>query len=130
MKKNLLLSLLLLLFSCATNEEKAREKLHSAWQSYFEKDFDQTKPVEVLVATNRKPKTESFTCDDSQFGVNLDRVTRFGICKINVPKNHAVGDITIAQNSFKILGAKPSQERDFIAEGVAMLNGYELDMGA
>lgn len=123
MNKKFLL-LLFLISSCATNEQKTREKLRSAWQNYFEKDFDQSRSVEVLVATNRKPKTESFTCDDSQFGVNLDRVTRFGICKINVPKNHSVGNISSSedasikttQNLFKVLGAKPTQESDFISE--------------
>lgn len=116
--------LIFLLSACATTEEKARNKLNVAWQNYFEKDFDQTRPVEVFVATNRKSKTESFTCDDTQFGINLNRSTSFGICKINVPKNHVVGDISItesesiniAQNLFKILGAKSSQEKDFISE--------------
>ena len=122
MNKKFLL-LLFLLSSCATKEEKARNDLRAAWQNYFENDFDQTRPVQVLVATNRKPKTDSFTCDDSQFGVNLDRSTHFGICKINVPKNHAVGDITVGdddslktQNLFKILGAKPATENELISE--------------
>ena len=123
MRKKIAL-LLFLISSCTTKEERALSELKSAWQNYFEKDFDQTKPVEVLVATNRKPKTESFTCDDSQFGVVFDANTRFGVCKINVSKNHVVGDISLAtsnssqaaQNNFKVLGAKPQSNDDFIAE--------------
>lgn len=116
--------LLLLLSSCATKEEKMRADLQLAWQNYFTQDFDQTRPVEVLVVTNRRPKTESFTCDDTQFGVDLDRAPRFGICKISVPKNHAVGDIPLTQsdsiefvqNAFKVLGAKPLNDSELVDE--------------
>ncbi|MBU6141120.1 MAG: alpha/beta hydrolase [Proteobacteria bacterium] len=125
MKKNILFFLsLILLSSCANHEERVRKNLQTAWQDYFEKDFTQTKPVEVLVVTNRKPKNESFTCDNTQFGVALDQNLRFGVCKINVPKNHVVGEIGVSsdegnsspQTLFKVLGANSLLEKDFFSE--------------
>ncbi len=125
MKKHTIFFLaIIFLSSCATHEERVRKNLQLAWQDYFEKDFSQTKPVEVLVVTNRKPKSESFTCDNTQFGVALDQNLRFGVCKINVPKNHVVGEIGLDsddQNSssqilFKVLGSNSLQEKDLISE--------------
>ncbi len=116
MKKIILFLLLSSLFSCATREERAQKNLHLAWNDYFDRSLDQTASVEVLVATNRKPKNESFTCDDGQFSVNLDRVKRFGRCKINVSKNHVVGEINMTQNGLKILSANSLPEKDLIAE--------------
>lgn len=115
--------ILIVLSSCVNKEERARNNLRAAWHEYFEQNFDQTRAVEVYVATNRRPKTDSFTCDDSQFGVNLDRSTRFGVCKISVPKNHIIGEIDVAQNDdsksverFKILGGRPQKQNEFIAD--------------
>lgn len=123
MKKfTLILLLLFLATSCVTHEEKMQKNLHNVWSEYFSQDFDQTKTVEILVATNRKAKNETFTCEDSQFGVTTSDALKYGLCKINVPKNHTVGEIELAkdnrqssQNFFKILGADAWQQKDLIA---------------
>ncbi|MBI3394438.1 MAG: alpha/beta hydrolase [Spirochaetia bacterium] len=54
--------------------------------------FDQTRPVKVLYATNRRPGPGG-TCTDQQFTVDLDREVRFGACSVSVPSYHSVGAI-------------------------------------
>ncbi|MDX2083042.1 MAG: alpha/beta hydrolase [Rickettsiales bacterium] len=122
------LIILFALTSCKTTEERMQKNLHSTWQEYFQKTFDQTAPIEVLVVTNRNSKDQFFSCEDSQFGVEVNQDLKlgdlkFGICKINVPKNHIVGEIEFAkdkkqseQNFFKILDSKALQEKDFFVE--------------
>ncbi|MBM3580055.1 MAG: alpha/beta hydrolase [Alphaproteobacteria bacterium] len=112
MKKFLTLITLLILSSCATREEMMQKNLGKVWEKYFEKKFDETRPVEILVATNRQPKTESFTCDDTQFGVNVSKDLRFGVCKINVPKTHLIGDL----GGLRLLGATAFTPENFFAE--------------
>ncbi len=113
----------LVLTSCATKEEMMQKNFSAAWDEYFVQDFDSTKVVDVLVATNRQPKNDTFSCEDDQFGVKLDQTTRFGVCKISVPKKHHVGEIELAkdnrqssQSFFKIAGATPLQATDLIAQ--------------
>lgn len=117
MKKISLISLaIFLLTSCANNEEK----LQKIWSNHFQKNFDETTSIKVFVATNRKAKNENFSCDEN-FGVNFDAKLQLGICNVNVPKNHKVGEIELAKdvrqsshNFFKILDGKSLSERDFI----------------
>ncbi len=112
-----------LLSSCATKEERIAKNFHAAWSEYFVQDFDQTKVVEVLVATNRQPKNDSFSCEDDQFGVTLAPTMKYGVCKISVPKKHEVGEFEIAkdnrqssQNFFKISGSNALQQVDLIKQ--------------
>lgn len=120
-KLSLALLLISLLASCVTREEKMQKNFNVAWSDYFEREFNQTGSVDVFVITNRKPKDNTFTCSDDQFGASIGDVVQYGICQINVPKNHTIGEIELAkdarqssQNYFKILGAKPLPKADLI----------------
>lgn len=113
--------LLSLLASCKTNkDEKLQKNLANVWGEYFERNFNDTESLNVLVITNRKSKNNLFGCGN-QFGVDFDKNSKFGVCAINVPKNHNVGEIGLAKDSkqssddyFKILKATSFQENDLI----------------
>ncbi|MBP7709787.1 MAG: alpha/beta hydrolase [Rickettsiales bacterium] len=122
MKKIASLSLLIALISSCQNltiDEKSQKNLRPIWGEYFAQTLDETKVIEVIVATNRKTKSPAFACSDDQFGVTLGDSLRLGTCKISVPKNHATGEISLtkdnrqsSQNFFKILEAKSLEQAD------------------
>lgn len=122
-KLSLIFLVILVLNSCATKEERIQKNFHAVWREYFSQDFDNTRAVDILVATNRQPKNDSFSCEDEQFGVTHSPSVKYGVCKISVPKNHEIGAIELAkdnrqssQNFFKIAGATPLQQVDLIKQ--------------
>jgi len=123
MKKTVSLLSLILLASCASTKEdlKAKEDLKKIWSKHFTQDFNETKTLEVFVATNRLQNAKNFECEENSFDVLADKNLHFGICKISAPKNHAIGEIEIARdagnsfnNYFKVVGAQPLNEEDLI----------------
>lgn len=116
------LAFLIFATSCAnTTDERFQIGLKKIWDEYFEESYNDTRAMSILVVTNRKSKGDSFTCDDRQTSTNLDDKLKFGICRINVPKNHTTGEIVFAKDArqssndyFKILDAKSSDEKTFI----------------
>jgi len=126
--KKTLLTLLALVFlsSCQSykfkNDEHFSKNIPNLWSGYFSQNFNSSQAVEVFVATNRKAKNGAFGCAFDSFGVNAHNKLQLGVCKINVPKNHVVGEISLAQNNqdsannfFKILDAKSLNQDDFFA---------------
>lgn len=104
-----------------TIDEKSQKSLAPIWGEYFQENFDGSKSLDVIVATNRKAKSTSFGCGGDQFGVAIDSTLKLGSCKVNVPKNHAVGDIVLtkdnrqsSQDFFKILESKSLEQSDFV----------------
>ena len=125
MKKiSLILVIISFLTSCGgSKEERMQKNLHQVWKDgYFEENFDQTKTLDVLIVTNRKAKTNAFGCGEEQFGIESGSALQFGLCKVNVPRNHATGAIDLAKDSrqssndyFKIMEAKNLQQSDLIS---------------
>ena len=102
-------------------DEKIQTSLKPLLLSCLNEDFSETRTIDILFVTNRKQKGKFFGCTDNQFGVELDPQTQFGMCRINVPKNHVVGQIPIAKNNrqsshdyFKFLGAKSYNAETFL----------------
>ncbi len=98
-------------------DEKFQDELKPIWDNYFKEDYTDTRSIDVFVVTNRKSKTGAFGCANNTYGVAFDKVTSFGICKINVPKNHSTGELTFTRDGrqsshdyFKILNAKALPE--------------------
>ncbi|MDD4973213.1 MAG: alpha/beta hydrolase [Bacteriovorax sp.] len=94
-------------------DDEFQKNLKLIWDNYFKEDYTDTKALDVFVVTNRKLKSKTFGCTNNQFGVELDNSTHFGICKINVPKNHSTGQVTLTKDNrqsshdyFKILNSK------------------------
>lgn len=125
MKKIYFVFLSLVLFSCSNlkNNEELQKELKPVWNDYFQEDFSDTRALDVMVVTNRNQKNGSFGCKDDQFGIDVNGDLKFGLCKINVPKNHDIGEIELSKDGrqsshdyFKILEAKSFDERDFFKE--------------
>lgn len=102
-------------------DEKFQSDLKPIWENYFKEDYTDTRAVDVFVVTNRKTKTGSFGCSNNTYGVSFDKVTSFGICKINVPKNHSTGELTFTTDGrksshdyFKILNSKALSEQTIL----------------
>jgi esterase/lipase superfamily enzyme len=102
-------------------DDEFQKNLKLIWDNYFKEDFTDTRSLDVFVVTNRKLKSKNFGCTNNQFGVELDNSTHFGICKINVPKNHTTGQVTLTRDSrqsshdyFKILNSKMLPESTVI----------------
>ena len=94
-------------------DDEFHKILKPIWDNYFQEDFTDTRSLDILVVTNRKLKAKSFGCTNNHIGVELDTVAHFGICKINVPKNHSIGQVTLTKDNrqsshdyFKILNSK------------------------
>ena len=85
MKKNVAIALVIALVSSCQNltvDEKTQKNLKPIWGEYFEQALDETKTINVIVATNRKAKSPIFACSDDQFGVMIGSTLSLGTCKI------------------------------------------------
>lgn len=123
--KQLTLALLLsiVLTSCSTHnkDEEFQNSLKKVWSENFVENFYDTKSLNVYVITSRKAKNAVFGCTNEQFGIDSDKMLKFGSCKVSVPKNHEVGVIDSAKNGqqslhdyFKVLETTSLQESDLI----------------
>lgn len=90
-----------------------QSKLQGIWKQYFVEEFSDSRAVNVLVVTNRNQKGKGFGCTDDHLGIVTDNVFRVGICRVNVPRNHSTGELTLTKEQrdsshdyFKILGQK------------------------
>jgi esterase/lipase superfamily enzyme len=94
-------------------DDEFQKNLKPIWDNYFKEGFADTRSLDLFVVTNRKLKSKNFGCTNNYFGVELDTSVHFGICKINVPKNHSTGQVTLTRDNrqsshdyFKILNSK------------------------
>ncbi len=80
-----------------------RELVRQGLSSYLTDSFHDTRAVDVLVATNRAavPGAEGsahFRCSDAGFGVLPAPQMSWGSCRVNLPRNRAVGAIESTSN--------------------------------
>lgn len=102
-------------------DDEFQKNLKLIWGNYFKEDFSDSRALDIFVVTNRKLKGKTFGCTNNQFGVEIENETHFGICKINVPKNHSTGQVTLTRDNrqsshdfFKILNSKMLPELTII----------------
>lgn len=121
--KQIVLILLILssLSSCISREERVQKTLQKTWKFSLKEDFNKTKAIDVFVVTNRQSNLKGFGCSKDRFGIGFSSDLRFGLCQINVPRNHDVGKIELAKDDndsshdfFKVVGAKSMQQQDLI----------------
>lgn len=98
-------------------DDEFHKSLSKIWGDYFIENYSDTRAIDVLVVTNRKLKTQNFGCTNDHIGVTPDTSPHFGVCKINVPKNHSTGQIPLTKDGrqsshefFKILNSKTLTE--------------------
>jgi len=113
-------------------DDEFQKNLSKIWGDYFIENYSDTRAIDVLVVTNRKLRSENFGCSNDQLGVTLDVSTHFGVCKINVPKNHSTGQVPLTKDGrqsshefFKILNSKTLSEASMF-EYLKKTNRYPL----
>jgi esterase/lipase superfamily enzyme len=124
MKKLIIIQnfLLLILFvSCAHEQNSKVATVES--RTIPNVEIEKHRSINILVATNRKIKSNLFGCTNQFFGIAPEEggIYRLGACKINVPKDHTTGEIEYnadprsnSHQFFKIVGAKSIFDQDFI----------------
>jgi len=105
-----------------TLDEKIEPEFQKLLNQYFSKNFLDTEPLTVFVVTNRRATEKDFSCKENAFGVLRGEEIKFGACKVIVPKNHRVGEITFAAKKdeslddvFKIIKEQSLQEQELIS---------------
>lgn len=98
-------------------DDEFQKDLSQIWGNYFVESYSDTRALDVLVVSNRKLKGTVFGCTNDQLGVERDASAHYGVCKINVPKNHSTGLIKLTKDNrqsshdfFKILNSKNLSE--------------------
>lgn len=98
-------------------DDEFQKSLGKIWGNYFIENYSDTRALDVLVISNRKLKSATFGCSNDQLGVERDESAHFGVCKINVPKNHSTGLIRLTKDNrqsshdfFKILNSRSLTE--------------------
>ncbi|HMR24735.1 MAG TPA: alpha/beta hydrolase [Oligoflexia bacterium] len=140
MIKLTILVLSLCLYACAS---KAPQK-HTIFQRHYgndaikselnqllEDNYSQTQAISVYYMTNRKQGNLNNNCGPNTFGNDADNTVHYGQCRISVPTNHLVGDITFSQNprasshqNYKFLQQNSMQE----SELSSMLSSFQNDI--
>ena len=98
-------------------DDNFQKNLSQIWGNYFKENYSDTRALDIFIVSNRNLKTNVFGCTNDQLGVMPDSSTHFGICKVNVPKNHSTGEIKLTKDNrqsshefFKILNSKSLNE--------------------
>ena len=94
-------------------DQKLSSELKPIWSQYYINEFNETKSVDILYVTNRNLKSQNIDCTNDTLGISTDTSVHYGLCRINVPKNHTTGQINFSSDArqsshenFKILSAK------------------------
>ena len=89
-------------------------------QARIEK-YSETLAMDVYYATNRESNGDNSLCNNQSFGIKTDKQLNFGLCRVNVPKRHATGQIEIAADSradshkfFRVLNQKTFDTESFV----------------
>lgn len=105
--------------------------IKSELNQLLEDNYAQTQAISVYYMTNRKQGNLNNNCGPNTFDNNADKTIHFGHCRISVPTNHLVGDITFSQNprasshqNYKFLQQRSMQEEEL----TALLKSFSNDV--
>lgn len=100
-----------------------QSKMKDLWPQYIRENFNESRSLDIFVATNRKKISEApFGCSDAHYSINLTEANHydFGVCKISVPRDHSTGNIEFSfdpkastQKFYKPVNAKIMSEDTF-----------------
>lgn len=98
-----------------------KEDLKKVWSKFFVNDFSDTQALDIYFATNRTLKSAKPSCDDKGFTNTGDQQLKFGVCRINAPRNHITGEIQYSKDPrqssndyFKNINYKPSSQLEML----------------
>lgn len=83
--------------------------------------FDETKILNVHFVTSRREMTVKDNCDPQSFGFITDINPHYGICLVNIPSKHIIGDISLdnAQDKnqfFQFKGRINTDDKEFLTK--------------
>ncbi|PJZ37667.1 alpha/beta hydrolase [Leptospira levettii] len=83
--------------------------------------FDETKNINVHFVTTRREMGAKDRCDGNSFGFITDINPHFGICIVNVPAKHIIGDISLDNDQdknsfFQFKGRVNTDDREFLSK--------------
>jgi esterase/lipase superfamily enzyme len=81
--------------------------------------FDTTKIIPIYFATNRSTANGIPSCSNDYYTVDLSPKIIQGVCEVNVPFKHNIGDLSAdpandPDQYFRFMAHKPVAERDFL----------------
>lgn len=81
--------------------------------------FDETKILNVHFVTTRREMTVKDNCDSASFGFITDINPHYGICLVNIPSKHIIGDITLDNSQdknqfFQFKGRINTDDKEFL----------------
>lgn len=83
--------------------------------------FDETKILNVHFVTSRREMSVKDNCDPQSFGFITDINPHYGICLVNIPSKHIIGDISLdnAQDKnqfFQFKGRINTDDKEFLTK--------------
>lgn len=83
--------------------------------------FDETKNINVHFVTTRREMGAKDRCDGNSFGFITDINPHFGICIVNVPAKHIIGEISLDNDQdknsfFQFKGRVNTDDREFLSK--------------
>lgn len=60
--------------------------------------YDDTRAVDVYYVTNRERRRPQGGCEEDAYGATVSDSTWLGVCRLNIPKKHAIGEIEVASS--------------------------------
>jgi hypothetical protein len=97
-KINLIIFILILIINCSSTVEninniiKEEESLSSLLNNKMPEGYDLSKTIRIYFATNRKTVGAPI-CGDTFYSIQGDTDLRYGICDVNVPFHHDIGNL-------------------------------------
>lgn len=83
--------------------------------------FDETKNLNVHFVTTRREMGAKDRCEGNSFGFITDINPHYGICIVNVPAKHIIGDISLDNNQdkntfFQFKGRVNTDDKEFLSK--------------
>lgn len=118
---SILVGLLLMVFLTDCSLFQPRLSIGKELDRRIVRTYSESQDLTVLFATNRKTTEATRGCDDGYFTVEPGDTLHFGVCEVNVPRNHSVGALDKTDNiaqlnaniHFLIRGHTPITEAEF-----------------
>ena len=109
-----------------SKEPTPLEKIRNSINQSITQTYVDTQGISVFFATNRSVSSEIHGCSNKSFGLAASDKMNYGICRVNVPKNHATGLIEATDNPredshkyFRMLSHKALSLDEFKAQAIA-----------
>ena len=120
MSKLYYLFFLLFFLHCGTVQVFQPKTIGEQLEDRIKEPFDATKIIPIHFATNRSTANGIPSCSNDFYTVDLSPKIIHGLCEVNVPFKHNIGDLEAdpandPDQYFRFMAHKPVPERDFLS---------------